>query len=123
MTSPDLADLTPSELDADIRAAATEVYVRAQAWHDSPSWCGEQADRRGYTDVVLAIVDIDSLPEPVDYPGLWRLTHAVAPIIRHRWPDDPGPAHALVEAVERLRHTAVTRLREAEEARRRTRHR
>jgi hypothetical protein len=117
MTPPTLADLTPSQLDADIRAAAIEVFARAQTWRNSPTWCGEHADRRGYTDVVLAIADIDTLPEPADYRGLWRLTRAVIPIISHRWPDEPGPAHALSEAVDRLRHTAVTRLREAERAR------
>ncbi|WP_203923751.1 hypothetical protein [Rugosimonospora africana] len=119
MTPLDLADLTPSQLDADIRAAAAEVFARVQAWHDSPAWCGGQDDRRGYADVVLAIIDIDEVPEPVDYAGLWRLTRAVAPILNHSWPDDPGPARDLATAVEALRRTTVTRLREAEQARRR----
>jgi hypothetical protein len=118
MTPPDLADLTPSQLDADIRAAAAEVFARVQAWHDSPAWCGGRDDRRGYAGVVLAIVDMDELPEPTDYAGLWRLTRAVTPILNHPWPDDPGPAQDLAEAVEALRRTTVTRLREAEDARR-----
>jgi hypothetical protein len=119
MTSLDLADLTPSQLDADIRAAAAEVFVRVQSWHDSPAWCGGHDDRRGYADVVLAIVDIDEVPESSDYAGLWRLTRAVAPILNHEWPDDPGTAQDLATAVEALRRTTVTRLREAEQARRR----
>ncbi len=117
MTPPDLADLTPSQLDADIRAAAAEVFARAQAWHDSPAWCGRHDDRRGYADVVLAIVDIDEVPEPTSYAGLWRLARAVAPILNHAWPDEPGPARDLAEAVEALRCTTVTRLRDAEQAR------
>jgi hypothetical protein len=114
----DLAALTPSELDADIRAAAIEVYVRIEAWRASACWSNGREDRRGYAAAVLAIADVDDLPEAVDYTDLWRLVRALAPILNHPWPEHPGRERGLAEAVERLREIAVGRLRSAEDARR-----
>jgi hypothetical protein len=113
----DLAAVTPAQLAGEIRTAAADVYLCAQAWRSSAKWRGDKLDRKGYEVIAIAVADLNVAPEPATHREVNYLVDAVAPILKGWWSPYPGPQQDLFDAVERLRRIAMHRAASVQQAR------
>ncbi len=84
---------------------------------DTVATRGDKHDIKALEMIAAVIGELAAMPDPSTHHDVTRYVKAVS-LILNRWWADPGPEHDLVQAVDRLRRTAMHRVGWASDARR-----